>query len=233
MKKSNLKKCRIPDAAPQAPVNRNLRFSAGSSSQHLAMELLEQRRLYSASSATVPTNALDYGILAGNFGQAVTGGWEQGDLNYDGLPIAINSGNLGNVQRLDNPTTGDHLETKDTNEVSVLIASGNWVSEGAPFSDVSIGLPVYRLFNASLQQHLFTSDLNEKIILTTEAGWRSEGIAFEVNSVAAVGQTPLYRLYNSVSGSHLLTSDSNEYTVLGQTSGWSAEGIVGYVQPSA
>ena len=34
---------------------------------------------------TGSVNALDFGILAGSFGKTVTGGWEQGDLNYDGV----------------------------------------------------------------------------------------------------------------------------------------------------
>jgi autotransporter-associated beta strand protein len=39
-------------------------------------------------------NGTDFGILAGHFGQSVTGGWDDGDLNYDGIVNGTDFGEL-------------------------------------------------------------------------------------------------------------------------------------------
>lgn len=129
------------------------------------------------------------------------------------------------MYRLYNPNSGEHLYTKDSNEVSVLTKIG-WKKEGEAWKAAKSGTAVYRLYNPNNGDHHYTLDKNEYNTLG-KIGWRKEGVAWYSDSNKGVA---VYRLFNpsqTGAGSHHYTTDKNEYKVL-KTKGWNQEGISWY-----
>lgn len=129
------------------------------------------------------------------------------------------------MHRLYNPYSGEHLYTKDSNEVEILCFLG-WRSEGEAWKAPTSGTAVYRLYNPNNGDHHYTLDKNEYNTLG-RIGWRKEGVAWYSDSNKGVA---VYRLFNPSqkgAGSHHYTTDKNEYKVL-KTKGWNQEGISWY-----
>ena len=127
------------------------------------------------------------------------------------------------VYRLYNPVNGEHLYTKDTNEVDIIFRTQGWGKEGIGWYTADSGIPVYRLYNPKFNNHLYTSDRNEINIITENYGW-----IFDFNKKPVMysnGETSIYRLYNpSLNDQHHLTTDENEYNIIPKW-GWRQEGV--------
>lgn len=129
------------------------------------------------------------------------------------------------MYRLYNPNSGEHLYTKDSNEVNVLTKIG-WRKEGEAWKAATSGQSVYRLYNPNNGDHHYTLDSNEYNQLG-KIGWRKEGVAWYSDKSKGVA---VYRLFNpsqTGAGSHHYTTDKNEYNTL-KTKGWRQEGIAWY-----
>ena len=97
------------------------------------------------------------------------------------------------MYRMYNRISGEHLYTKDANEVKVL-SRGDWNYEGVAWvAPKESSTPVYRLYNPGLGDHHYTIDANEVKTLTREYGWRNEGKKWYSDDSK---NTPIYRQYN-------------------------------------
>lgn len=149
------------------------------------------------------------------------------------------------VYRLYYPFTGQHLQTVDPREVSVLttlvVLDGVrfvWQSERPTFAayppavgGCATGLePVYRLYNRSDGDHLLTADPNELAALTRpgQSGWAPESVAFCADPVEAGSTIPVYRVVRADGREHLLTGDRQEFTRLVSTGWGRSEGVAFY-----
>lgn len=131
------------------------------------------------------------------------------------------------MYRLYNQWSGEHLYTKNAEEVAGLVKIG-WKSEGEAFKVERWGsdaTKVYRLYNSYSGDHHYTMDKTEYDSLVA-GGWTGEGFAFYSGDKSG---TPVYRLFNPYVqvGTHLYTVDANEYASL-PTHGWQQENISFY-----
>lgn len=145
----------------------------------------------------------------------------------EGVDMAIR---YGEVHRLANPNSGDHLYTADTNEVSSLVRAG-WKDEGAIGRTPMDVVPVYGMYNADTGEHICTADLNEATNLLKSGsnlsdgsrhGWQCEGVKYLAYR-GSDGPVKLHRMY-ARGGFHHLTADENEVATL-KAKGWVDEGI--------
>lgn len=130
------------------------------------------------------------------------------------------------LYRLYNPNNGEHLYTKNLNEVISLTKSG-WNYEGVNSQQPATGNAVYRLYNPNSGEHFYTTSVTERDSLV-KAGWKYEQIAFYSDTAK---HTAIYRLFNpNAKGkqiSHFYTSSSAERDSLVKT-GWKYEQISWY-----
>lgn len=136
----------------------------------------------------------------------------------------------GDVHRLYNPNTGDHLYTTDPFERDSLVKAG-WKQEGDLGRTPMGVVVVYRLYNPSTGEHLWTPDYAEAVQLVgtgvnlsdgTKGGWQYEGEPFLAYE-GSKGAVRLHRLYKA-GAPHLLTADANEIATL-TSQGWADEGV--------
>lgn len=129
----------------------------------------------------------------------------------------------GDVYRLYNPNTSDHMLTIDKAESDALRKVG-WEYEGVAFKAPKGGThAVYRLYNPNAGDHHWTVDFDEAAKLQ-KSGWNYEGVQwFGVDSGA-----PAFRMYNPNTGDHFITTDKTEREGL-KKAGWSYEGVAFYV----
>lgn len=136
----------------------------------------------------------------------------------------------GDVARLYNRFTGEHVYTTDANEASTLKRSG-WTDEGI-VGVAPVGYSVlWRLRNADTGEHLWTDDYGETKSLLSQGqnlsdgtlrGWQYEGEAMVVHD-GDRGAVKMHRLYRK-GAPHLLTADRNEIDSL-VADGWTDEGV--------
>jgi hypothetical protein len=149
------------------------------------------------------------------------------------------------VFRLYYPFTGQHLQTVDPHEVTVLttlvILDGVrfvWQTERPTFRAYAASggscpagsAPVYRLYDSLDGDHLLTADPNERMTLAAPgvSGWAAEGVAFCADRVPSASTAPVYRILRSDGREHLLTADRQEVARL-LASGWGrSEGVAFY-----
>lgn len=144
------------------------------------------------------------------------------------VPVPVTQ---GDVRRLYNPYSGEHLYTTSASEATALKKAG-WADEGV-MGVAPKGLAVlWRLYNVSTNQHMWTDDFEEvqaclkqgsNLSDGTKSGWQYEGEAFVVYADDR-GAEKIHRLYNPHAGSHLLTSDDGEVSDLVKA-GWRDEGV--------
>ncbi|KGH34350.1 trypsin-like peptidase domain-containing protein [Lactococcus cremoris] len=130
------------------------------------------------------------------------------------------------LYRVYNPNNGEHLYTKNLNEVISLTKVG-WNYEGVNSQQPATGNAVYRLYNPNSGEHFYTLSSYERDSLV-KAGWRYEQIAFYSDPAK---HTAIYRLFNpNAKGkqiSHFYTSSSAERDSLVKI-GWRYEQISWY-----
>ena len=149
------------------------------------------------------------------------------------------------VYRLYYPFTGEHLQTTDAHEVSVLttlvVLDGVrfvWQTEHPTFMAYkasSAGCPagsdpVYRMYDGSDGDHLLTADANELSYWTQRhlTSWVAEGVAFCAGHGEEPFTVPVYRILRADGHEHFLTADPQEFGRL-VASGWGhSEGIAFY-----
>jgi uncharacterized protein YkwD len=131
------------------------------------------------------------------------------------------------VYRLFNPMSGEHLYSKDANELNALLNQGWGVNENvkwtSPQTKIDGSTPVFRVYNPISGEHVYTKDVNESTTLRGKYGWKDEGVCWY-----SAGSTPVYRVFNPRSGEHIFTADVNEKNVLISQHGWNDEGIGWY-----
>lgn len=134
----------------------------------------------------------------------------------------------GQVYRLYNPNSGEHMFTRNAGEAAALAALG-WNNETPADGDAAITVddpdaaPVYRVYNPNEGKHHFTKDAEEAKFLDS-IGWNMEGIAFFVYDAESGAGNPEYRVYNPNTGDHHWTSDAAEKDAL-VALGWNDEGV--------
>ena len=134
----------------------------------------------------------------------------------------------GQVYRVYNPNSGEHMFTRNAAEVANLVSLG-WNNETPADGDAAITVddpdaaPVYRVYNPNEGKHHFTKDANEASFLAS-IGWNMEGIAFFVYDAESGAGNPEYRVYNPNTGDHHWTSDAAEKDAL-VALGWNDEGV--------
>lgn len=153
------------------------------------------------------------------------------DMNFASNDIRFlnQSGSIQNVYRLYNPSSSEHLFTRDSNECGVLEGRG-WIYEGVGWTSSTVsGAPVYRLYNPRNGDHHYTLDRHEYDMVPWLWGWVQEGIAWYDYGQDS-GQVPVYRLYNpnAWTGVHHFTTDEHEYNTIPERWGWVQEGIAWY-----
>ena len=130
------------------------------------------------------------------------------------------------LYRVYNPNNGEHLYTRNLNEVISLTKVG-WNYEGVNSQQPATGNAVYRLYNPNSGEHFYTLSSYERDSLV-KAGWRYEQIPFYSD---AAKHTAIYRLFNpNAKGkqiSHFYTSSSAERDSLVKI-GWRYEQISWY-----
>ncbi len=144
------------------------------------------------------------------------------------IPIEIITS--GKVNRMYDPTRGEHFYTKSDEEAAYLVSTG-WIHEAdSDFAVVDAtdddAIPVYRLYNPNGGgMHFYTENSDEAKGLES-GGWTYEGISHYVYKKSATTGTPQYRLYNpnSTNGEHNWTTNMDEYNYL-RSIGWQDEGI--------
>ena len=126
------------------------------------------------------------------------------------------------LNRMYNPSSGEHFYTGNPKEAAALEAAG-WKNEGIGFTALKTSdMPVYRVYNPNAGDHHYTSS-REELETLVKAGWKDEGVACYASGEDG---TPLYRLYNpnAETGAHHFTSSKEEVEALVKA-GWKDEGI--------
>lgn len=169
------------------------------------------------------------GMYGSTMGQTFAFPGEFASVSADQFRSLLNEffGTFDIMYRLYNPSSGEHLFTKDQNEVMTLTSRYYWNYEGvAWYAPKKSSKQVYRLFNPSSGEHLYTMDANERRTLAAAPNnWRDEGIAWYSD-----GSVSLVRLYNAKASGfkHHYSGDSNEINTLTARNGWKNEGIAWY-----
>ena len=142
-------------------------------------------------------------------------------LKEDDLKPISNDG--GEVYRLYNPHSGDHLYTTGAVEKGKLVEAG-WTYEGVAFKAPRGGTrAVYRMYNPNAGDHMWTVSYDEASALQA-AGWRYECVPWFGNDKG----TEVLRLYNPNEGDHFFTTEPAEKDALVKA-GWIYEGVAWYV----
>jgi len=117
---------------------------------------------------------------------------------------------------------GEHLFTKDQDEISWLASLPTWNSEGVAWTaPVSSSTSVWRCYNPNSGEHLYVDEGYADYL--AGSGWNKEKVAFYSDDEMGV---PVYRLWNGTDGvgSHHFTTDEGEVEwLVGQ--GWTAEDV--------
>ena len=120
---------------------------------------------------------------------------------------------------------GEHLFTKDADEMSWLSSLPTWNNEGEAWkAPVSSSTSVYRCYNPNSGEHLYVDEGYADYL--AGMGWNKEKLAFYSDDEMG---TPVYRLWNGQDGvgSHHFTTDEGEVEwLVGQ--GWTAEDVAFY-----
>lgn len=130
------------------------------------------------------------------------------------------------MQRLYNPSSGEHFYTANTIERDNLRRQG-WAWEGIGWVAPAVSsTPVYRLYNPNAGDHHYTVLGAERDMLM-RAGWRYEGVGWYSSDVNR--SYPIYRQYNphASTGTHNYTFNRIEADTLVRA-GWRDEGIGWY-----
>ena len=120
---------------------------------------------------------------------------------------------------------GEHLFTKDADEMSWLSSLKTWNNEGEAWkSPLMSSEDVWRCYNPNSGEHLYVDEGYADYL--AGIGWNKEKLAFYSDDNMGV---PVYRLWNGTDGvgSHHFTTDEGEVDwLVGQ--GWIAEDIAFY-----
>ena len=120
---------------------------------------------------------------------------------------------------------GEHLFTKDADEISWLSSLKTWNNEGEAWKAPAVSTEaVYRCYNPNSGEHLYVDEGYADYL--AGMGWNKEKVAFYSDDNEGV---PVYRLWNGQDGvgSHHFTTDAGEVEwLVGQ--GWTAEDIAFY-----
>jgi hypothetical protein len=117
---------------------------------------------------------------------------------------------------------GEHLFTKDQDEMSWLSSLPTWNNEGVAWkAPVSSSTSVYRCYNPNSGEHLYVDEGYADYL--AGMGWNKEKLAFYSDDNEGV---PVYRLWNGQDGvgSHHFTTDEGEVAWL-VSLGWTAEDV--------
>ena len=142
----------------------------------------------------------------------------------------------GNVYRLYNKATSEHLYTTSATEYYQLALLHGWTQEGVSWTcPTSSEVGVYRLYNEGLSVHHYTSNTTEADTLVAEHGWKydnggkpifySASTLVDGKQVAMDGAKAAYRLYNDGLSQHLYTLSASESNTLVTSFGWASEGV--------
>jgi hypothetical protein len=120
---------------------------------------------------------------------------------------------------------GEHLFTKDEDEMRWLSTLPTWNNEGEAWkAPVTSSEAVYRCYNPNSGEHLYVDEGYADYL--AGSGWNKEKLAFYSDDNMG---TPVYRLWNGTDGvgSHHFTTDAGEVEwLVGQ--GWIAEDVAFY-----
>lgn len=157
--------------------------------------------------------------------QAVRDKYANAEVTVDECPqTSLTVDVYGKVYRIYNPNSGEHLYTKNLEEIFILVREG-WKYEGIAWYVPVKGASVIRLYNPNAGDHHYTTDISE-INYLCKLGWKFEGEAF---CSAENGGNAIYRRYNpnAVAGAHLFTTSLEEadYVV---SLGWRNEAVAFY-----
>jgi len=117
---------------------------------------------------------------------------------------------------------GEHLFTKDEDEISWLSSLKTWNNEGEAWkAPVTSSEAVYRCYNPNSGEHLYVDEGYADYL--DGIGWNKEKLAFYSDDNMGV---PVYRLWNGQDGvgSHHFTTDEGEVDWL-EGQGWIAEDV--------
>ena len=117
---------------------------------------------------------------------------------------------------------GEHLFTKDAEEMSWLSSLKTWNNEGEAWqAPVTSSEAVYRCYNPNSGEHLYVDEGYADYL--DGIGWDKEKVAFYSDDNMGV---PVYRLWNGQDGvgSHHFTTDEGEVEWL-EGQGWIAEDV--------
>ena len=117
---------------------------------------------------------------------------------------------------------GEHLFTKDEDEISWLSSLKTWNNEGEAWkAPVASTTEVYRCYNPNSGEHLYVDEGYADYL--AGMGWNKEKLAFYSDDNMGV---PVYRLWNGQDGvgSHHFTTDAGEVDWL-EGQGWIAEDV--------
>lgn len=131
----------------------------------------------------------------------------------------------GQVNRVYDPTTGEHLFITEKSDLDWYVAHG-WKDEGIAWhAPTQSGEIVYRLCNPYSGDHMFTKDVTEVQTMVGN-GWIVQSKPFYS---ASSDQAPIYRLFNPYEtfGTHHFTMSQKERDDLVRI-GWVDEGIAWY-----
>ena len=131
----------------------------------------------------------------------------------------------GQVNRVYNPSTGEHLFITEKSDLDWYTARG-WTDEGAAwFAPLQSNEVVYRLCNPYSGDHMFTKDPAEVETMKSN-GWVVQSTPF---SSASSDQRPVYRLFNPYAtfATHHFTLFKDERDNLKRI-GWIVEGVAWY-----
>lgn len=152
-----------------------------------------------------------------------------GGVNGISGPVDINfriaRGSHGDMLRLYNPYSGEHLYTADPGERDNLVRLG-WRYEGVGWNAPVSGSEVYRLYNPYSSDHHYTMSRGEYDSLVTH-GWIGEGVCW--HSAPKSTGVPVYRQFNPYAwvGTHNYTTNAAERDNL-ISLGWEDEGVAWY-----
>ena len=120
---------------------------------------------------------------------------------------------------------GEHLFTKDEDEMRWLSTLPTWNNEGEAWkAPIASTTEVYRCYNPNSGEHLYVDEGYADYL--AGSGWNKEKLAFYSDDNMGV---PVYRLWNGQDGvgSHHFTTDAGEVEWL-EGQGWIAEDVAFY-----
>ena len=121
---------------------------------------------------------------------------------------------------------GEHLYTKDQEEMSYLSLLGTWNDEDVAWNaPVSSSTAIWRCYNPNSGEHLYVPEGYADYLAGEH--WNKEKVSFYSDDNQGV---PVYRLWNGLDavGSHYFTTDYAYALWLADTYGWKIEDIAFY-----